>query len=209
MFSGNAFLSLRVLKSVVVDMKAYTVSDKEKLGNVVVYIANHVPDLSKTKLLKLLYFMEEYSVKRFHTPFLGLLFEVWQAGPVVKDVFIDLSETPVLLDGFVKKEVKDGNTYISAIKEFCDDEFSDNDIVVMDDMLKKYGNMTAKQLVNLTHAKGSLWYKVAEQEHLLEAFKEGKLNNSSYEIDFSEELPKCAREFYKEQVDFLKLTREC
>ena len=33
----------------------------------------------------------------------------------------------------------------------------------MDDMLKKYGNMTAKQLVNLTHAKGSLWYKVAEQ----------------------------------------------
>lgn len=103
-------------------MKAYTVSDKEKLGNVVVYIANHVPDLSKTKLLKLLYFMEEYSVKRFHTPFLGLPFEVWQAGPVVKDVFIDLSETPVLLDGFVKKEVKDGNTYISAIKEFCDDE---------------------------------------------------------------------------------------
>ena len=97
-------------------MKAYTVSDKEKLGNVVVYIANHVPDLSKTKLLKLLYCMEEYSVKRFHTPFLGLPFEVWQAGPVVKDVFIDLSETPVLLDGFVKKEVKDGNTYISAIK---------------------------------------------------------------------------------------------
>lgn len=69
--------------------------------------------------------------------------------------------------------------------------------------------MTAKQLVNLTHAKGSLWYKVAEQEHLLEAFKEGKLNNSSYEIDFSEELSRCAREFYKEQVDFLKLTREC
>ena len=95
-----------MLKSVVIDMKAYTVSDKEKLGNVVVYIANHVPDLSKTKLLKLLYFMEEYSVKRFHTPFLGLPFEVWQAGPVVKDVFIDLSETPVLLDGFVKKEVK-------------------------------------------------------------------------------------------------------
>lgn len=105
-FLGVFCLSLRMLKSVVIDMKAYTVSDKEKLGNVVVYIANHVPDLSKTKLLKLLYFMEEYSVKRFHTPFLGLPFEVWQAGPVVKDVFIDLSETPVLLDGFVKKEVK-------------------------------------------------------------------------------------------------------
>lgn len=209
MFSGNAFLSLRVLKSVVIDMKAYTVSDKEKLGNVVVYIANHVPDLSKTKLLKLLYFMEEYSVKRFHTPFLGLPFEVWQAGPVVKDVFIDLSETLVLLDGFVKKEVKDWNTYIYAIKEFCDDEFSDNDIVVMDDMLKKYGNMTATQLVRLTHQKGSLWHRVAERNHLLEAFNEGRLNNSDCTIDFSEDLTGCAQEFYKEQANFLQLTREC
>ena len=68
------------------DMKAYAMSDIEKLGNAVVYIAERVPDLSKTKLLKLLYFMEEYSVKRFHTPFLGLPFEVWQSGPVVKDV---------------------------------------------------------------------------------------------------------------------------
>lgn len=135
-------------------MKAYTASDKEKLGNVVVYIANHVPDLSKTKLLKLLYFMEEYSVKRFHTPFLGLPFEVWQAGPVVKDVFIDLSETPVLLDGFVKKEVKDGNTYISAIKEFCDDEFSDNDIVVMDDMLKKIWEYDSKAVGEFNPCQG-------------------------------------------------------
>lgn len=80
-----------------------TKTDKEKLGNTVVYIASHTSNLSKTKLLKLLYFMEEYSVRRYHTPFLGLPFEVWQAGPVVKDVFIDLSETPVILDGYVAK----------------------------------------------------------------------------------------------------------
>lgn len=54
-----------------IDMKAYTVSDKEKLGNAIVYVANHVPDLSKTKLFKLLYFMEVHSVKRFHTPLGG------------------------------------------------------------------------------------------------------------------------------------------
>ena len=82
------------------DMCRLTNSDKDKLGNTVVYIASHTNNLSKTKLLKLLYFMEEYSVRRFHTPFLGLPYEVWQAGPVVKDVFIDLSETPVLLPSF-------------------------------------------------------------------------------------------------------------
>ncbi len=44
-------------------MEAYTVSDKEKLGNAIVYVVNHVLDLSKTKLLKLLYFMEGCIVK--------------------------------------------------------------------------------------------------------------------------------------------------
>ena len=96
-------------------MRTYSESEKSKLGNAIVYIAQRVPDLSKTKLLKLLYFMEEYSVRRFQTPFLGLTYEAWQAGPVPKDVFIDLSETPVLLQGYVSRIQEDNKTYISFL----------------------------------------------------------------------------------------------
>lgn len=71
-----------------------TTNDIIKLGNTLIYIAKKIPYLSKTKALKLLYLMEDYSVKRFQQPFLGLPFEVWQAGPVIKDVFIDLSQAP-------------------------------------------------------------------------------------------------------------------
>lgn len=181
--------------------------DKEKLGNVVVYIASHTSNLSKTKLLKLLYFMEEFSVCRFHTPFLGLPFEVWQAGPVVKDVFIDLSETPVLLDGYVTKQIKGEATYILPIREFCDDEFSDNDLIVMQEVLKKYSNKTAKELVELTHKKGTLWYNIAYKENLLEPFKNNLMNNSNYVIDFSEELTETGKEFYHDQIEFLQTSR--
>lgn len=184
-----------------------TKSDKEKLGNTVVYIASHTNNLSKTKLLKLLYFMEEYSVRRFHTPFLGLPYEVWQAGPVVKDVFIDLSETPVLLDGYVTKRILRDATYIVAAKEFCDDEFSDNDLLVMSEVLKKYGNMTAKELVQLTHKKGSLWYNAASKQNLLVPFEKKMMNNSDVVIDFSEELTEVGKEFYQEQIDFLQTSR--
>lgn len=184
-----------------------TNSDKNKLGNTVVYIASHTKNLSKTKLLKLLYFMEEYSVRRFHTPFLGLPFEVWQAGPVVKDVFIDLSETPVILDGFITKQVKGDATYIQAAKEFCDDEFSDNDLVVMQDVLKKYGDKSAKELVGLTHQKGTLWYKVANQKQLLPLFESKMMNNSDYTIDFADELTETGKEFYRDQIDFLQTSR--
>lgn len=173
----------------------------------VVYIASHTNNLSKTKLLKLLYFMEEYSVRRFHTPFLGLPFEVWQAGPVVKDVFIDLSETPVILDGFVTKEVKGDATYIQAAKEFCDDEFSDNDLLVMQEVLKKYGDKSAKELVGLTHQKGTLWYNAANKKHLLPLFEGKMMNNSDYTIDFADELTETGKEFYQDQIDFLQTSR--
>lgn len=184
-----------------------TQSDRDKLGNTVIYIATHTKNLSKTKLLKLLYFMEEYSVRRFHTPFLGLPYEVWQAGPVIKDVFIDLSETPVILDGYVTKRIVGEATYIEATRDFCDDEFSDNDILVMEEVMKKFADKTAKELVELTHQKGTLWYKIAACHDLLSQFAQKRMNNSEYQIDFSEELTPTGKEFYKEQVDFLETSR--
>lgn len=188
-------------------MQHLSTSDKAKIGNTVVYIAQRVPQLSKTKLLKLLYLMEEYSVARFQTPFLGLQYEVWQAGPVAKDIFIDLSETPILLEGFISKEVVEGKTYIKAAQDFSDGEFSDNDMIVMEDVLKKYGHKTALQLVELTHGEQGLWYATAKRNNLLRLFEEKLINNSDCQIDLGELLPKCGREFYEEQMEFLTLAR--
>ena len=184
-----------------------TQSDRNKLGNVVVYIATHIDHLSKTKLLKLLYFMEESSVRRFHTPFLGLPYEVWQAGPVVKDVFIDLSETPLLLDGFIRKRVQGDATYIEAARDFCDDEFSDNDLIIMQEVLKKYGRKSAKELVDLTHREGTLWHKVAASHNLLPLFEQKQMNNSDFQIDFADELTPTGQAFYREQMEFLQASR--
>ncbi len=189
-------------------MRAISTSDRIKLGNTVVYIAMHVQHLSKTKLIKLLYLMEDYCVKRFHYPFLGLPFEAWQAGPVIKDVFIDLSETPVLLKDFIDKRNENGHTYISAKKEFDDSEFSANDMLVMDKVLEKYGSMTAKMLVALTHQQEHLWYKTCQEHNLLGDFEKGRRNNSSCVIDLGAELTGCAREFYNEQMEFLNMTRD-
>lgn len=185
-----------------------TQSDKEKLGNAVIYIAERTPDLSKTKLLKLLYFMEERSVLLFQTPFLGLPFEVWQAGPVLKDVFIDLSEEPVLLNGYVERRIVDGRTYITAARGFDDGEFSDNDMRVMDDVLRRYGRLTARELVSLTHRRGGLWYRTASERGVLGAFDAGLMNNSEAEIDFSQELTEAGKSFYRDQLAFLKMCRE-
>ncbi len=49
--------------------------------------------MSKTKLLKLLYLLEERSFLLFGTPFLGLDFEVWKLGPVPKEIYGTITES--------------------------------------------------------------------------------------------------------------------
>lgn len=128
-------------------MCKFSESTKDKLGNALIYMAERIENLSKTKALKLLYFMEERMVLQYHTPFLGIPYEVWQAGPVAKDVFIDLSDGPYILKDYVKTEIHHSATYIIPVRPFNDDEFSECEVEIMEEVLKKYGKMTAAELV--------------------------------------------------------------
>ena len=42
----------------------FTNEQLEKIGHTVVYLAERIPELSKTKLLKLLYILDEISIKK-------------------------------------------------------------------------------------------------------------------------------------------------
>ena len=178
---------------------------KQKLGNTIVYIARKKYNLSKTQLLILLYLMEERMALKYHIPFIGIPFEVWQIGPVAKDVFVDLSDSPYLLKNFVKTDFKDGGTFIEAIADFDDNEFSDCEIEMMDEILAKYGNMTASDLVSETHKEGTLLYRTAVRTGLLEAFNKYECNNSDQQIDFTEEMTDCAAEDYRESLNIRQM----
>lgn len=182
-------------------MCKFSSDSRRKLGNTVVYIAHHTGSLSKTKLLKLLYLMEERMALQYHTPFLGIPFEVWQAGPVAKDIFIDLSGDLVLLKDYIYTEVRDNATYIKSSRAFDDSEFSDCEIAMMDAVLQKYGDKSACELVEVTHQEGGLWYQEAERHHLLEAFRNHECNNSDVVIDFSKAMSPCASKQYSESLN--------
>jgi len=176
----------------------------EKLGNSMIYMSVKIPELSKTKLLKLIYLLEETSVKKNHLPFFGIPFEVWQAGPVAKDIFIALDSNPLLFAKFITISKDNNSTYISAKSTFSDDEFSDNDIEVLDYVIEKYGNKTAKQLVQLLHRESSAWHKEAKENGLIDAFKKKITNSSNKEIDFTYYLSGCDIERYRDCIEFKK-----
>ena len=186
-------------------MKTYSRSDIEKIGNAIIYLAERIPHLSKTKLLKLLYLLEESFVKKYQLPFLNLEFEVWQAGPVARDIFIDLSDEPLLLKDYITIEKKDDATYIKPATSFSDDEFSDNEIDMLELIIAHFGPLTAAELVKRTHQKNSNWYTIAKKKGLLDLF-ENKLTNSSDEkIDFTWYLDEKGRDSFAEQNHFNQL----
>lgn len=165
-------------------MKKYSIEKREKLANTIIYFAEKVPNISKTKLIKLLYLLEEFYVKKHNIPFLDIDFEVWQAGPVNRETYIELSDKPIILKGYIERSCDAENTYITPIKKFSDDEFSDDEIEMMDFIITHFNDKTAKELVDYVHRPGSAWYNIANQTGLLTLFKNHSINSSEEKINF-------------------------
>ncbi len=116
----------------------YTKNQINKIGHTLIYLATHIPNLNKTKLLKLLFFLEITAIKRSGFGFLNLNFDVWKLGPVARDIFVELSsDEPILLNDYIMIERDNRSAIISPKIAFNDDEFSDNDMVLLDLILMK------------------------------------------------------------------------
>lgn len=174
----------------------------EKIGNTVIYLAERVPHLSKTKLLKLLYILDEISIKKSGIPILNLKYKVWKFGPVSEELFIDLSSEPTLLNKFIVLSKDEGN-YIKPKVAFMDDEFSDNDIELMDYVIEKFGNQTGKELVSYTHRINSPWYNTAKENSVLDLLENEIINNTEYLIEMGQIISHDERksEMYREYIE--------
>lgn len=189
-------------------MKPYSKTEIDKIGNAMVFFAEKIDDLSKTKLLKLIYLAEEFFVRKFNIPMFGLEFDIWQAGPVSKEIFIDLSEEkPSIFSNYVRTEKGEVGTNVRPQTHFSDDEFSDDELESLEFIYNKFGSMTATALVNYVHRKNSLWYKIAKEKGLLEIFEGGYSNSSDEKIDFTRILDEKGLEKYIDQIHFKELVR--
>lgn len=164
----------------------YTPDQIEKIGNTIIYLTERIQPLYKTKLLKLLYLLDEFAVKKYGIPFLNLDYEVWQAGPVCSDIYQELNEKPNLLEDYISLTFDESGTRVSAKKKFIDNEFSDNEISLLEFVSDKFKYTPAPELVALTHRESSPWYKAAHETGLLELFEAKKTNTSNYKVDLSE-----------------------
>ena len=188
----------------------YTRADLAKLGHTLIYLVEQLGAVSKTKALKLIYLLQEASVKTNGLPFFNMPFLVWRLGPVAEDVFVDLSaEEPVLLADYIQRREVDCKTFIEARQPFSDDEFSDNEMDLLAMVARTYGPLSAERLVDVTHRPHSLWYQTARENGVLDYLEQGRMNTTNYEIDFGrllDDMPDKKR-MYAGQLEFLEQSR--
>jgi len=147
----------------------------EKIGNLLVYLASKIKDLGITKTLKLLYLIDETSVREVGTPVTWLEYKVWEMGPVAVDVYNEVQHLKhSILSSFIRIEKKQAfdyeTTIIKAIKNFDDSEFNDYEMELIDRIIEKYGSMPAKNLIDILHKEDTLWHKNVIKNELQFAF---------------------------------------
>ena len=186
-FTKNCNNNKKIIIPMLRPYTKYTEEQISKIGNTIVYLAKNIENLSKTKLLKLFYILDEISIKKSGIPFLNLKYKVWKLGPVVPELFIEFSTAPDMFsDYFVRAVNGEGHTYIKTQVDFIDDEFTNNDIKLLDLVIEKFGNKKANELIFYTHRERSPWYNVAEENSILEDLNCGKINNTDLDIDLTQ-----------------------
>jgi uncharacterized phage-associated protein len=174
----------------------------DKIGNALVYLTKNVGDPSITKLLKLLFFLEEESIRKYGYPFFGVDFKIWVRGPVLENVYFDFEQNSLaIFKEYVKRDPLDKDLW-APNKEFDDSEFSDNDIKCLDEICRLARHKTSHDLVALSHKKGSLWERNASEYGVYKDLVSEKLSTTNHLIDFSLLLE--GNEFLKERYENAK-----
>jgi uncharacterized phage-associated protein len=191
-----------MLHQITIELKKYTKEELERLGNTILFLEEKIHPLYKTKLLKLIYLLDELSTARNGVPFLGLNYKLWQAGPVNSDLYEELNQ-PYLLDSFISLEHDHLGTKVIGKKKFSDDEFSEMEMNLLTEIANRYKSSTSEQLVEITHRKSAPWYIIAKENNLIEAFNEKKVNTTDIEVDLTLLIKDDPRKFgmYQENIE--------
>lgn len=193
-----------------------------KIGNILKYFATEIHDLNITKSLKLLFLLDEKSFIDRGIPVTCLEYKVWEQGPVAETVWKELSlgkpdvneltnELLTFSDCITTEQRVNfrgsREVILHPIGTFERSHFSRREIKLLEEINTKYGHLTAKQLSEITHRKGTPWYNAAVHNNLLEHFGPDR-RTSNVVIDLSElidsESKRDEYNAFMENLDFKK-----
>lgn len=138
--------------------------DREKLINMVAFFAANVNFCGKTKLFKLLYFVDFEHFKLTGRSISGLKYFAWKMGPVPTALYDEIeAPEPDMQEKVSVEQVSYKNKRmfkIRAITEFDGTLFTKRELKLLREFATLYKDKWAEDMVEATHLENLPWHKV-------------------------------------------------
>lgn len=156
-----AICALRVYLAVM------TKAQRQRLINAIYFFASKTKFAGQTKLLKLLYLLDFEHFKQTGRSVTGLDYEAWSMGPVPRDFrdewkcgfSDDLARLVNVREEPTSQEIRQ-TVVPNEGAQFDDSEFTPRQLGLMSELVARYRDAYAKDMVSVTHAQNGAWDKV-------------------------------------------------
>ncbi|MCO6404102.1 DUF4065 domain-containing protein [Aurantimonas endophytica] len=140
--------------------------DREKMIQAIVFFAHNTRKLGKTKLCKLLYFLDFEHFKQSGRSVTGLKYNAWPMGPVPVVLYNEIEDpSPELSNAvdFKSIEIKNGQMMTVRPKsDFSSHLFSKRELKILASLAREHRDATADEMVEATHLENLPWHQVYE-----------------------------------------------
>jgi uncharacterized phage-associated protein len=148
---------------------------QERLIQSVVYFARTTRKLGKTKLYKLLYFLDFQHFRDTGHPVTDLNYYAWKMGPVPRVLHEQIGDGTAekLFEGkvvFGIKKVGDGEMLtVAPLAPFDPTHFTRRQLRLLDELSARYREADAAEMIEETHLENLPWHQVWEVENRKQA----------------------------------------
>ncbi len=139
---------------------------REKLINAIIYFAKHTKKCGKTKLMKLLYFLDFMHFKQTGKSVTGLDYYAWKMGPVPKTLWKEISGDmgDDLKKAIAIRPIEDFHKIVSKKKKFDNKHFTKREIKLLELTADIFKEADAEQMVMVSHLKNKPWDRTLKEK---------------------------------------------
>lgn len=139
---------------------------REKLLNAAIYFVKHTKHCGKTKLCKLLYFLDFMHFRETSKSVTGLDYFAWDFGPVPVDFYMEMNNPlPDLVKSVYIPDTSDKSfTNLKAKKKFDDKYFTKREIQLLEKISYIFEEALAEQMVETSHLPNHPWDKTIQSK---------------------------------------------
>jgi uncharacterized phage-associated protein len=145
--------------------------NRQKLINAIIYFVTNTRYCGKTKLFKLLYFLDFEHYAKTGRSVTGLEYFAWKMGPVPVTLFNELDNPSKDFNQAFEinnKKTINGNDMlnIKPLFEFSTDFFSKRELRLLERLANEFKDSYASHMIEATHLENLPWHEIYEKKGL-------------------------------------------